>query len=104
MAKSTDDNDWRGDIHNDDGVFKFMTLNAPNSTVPDSGTWCRRGQRPPDASDCGWPAAIRRPQPAQRRRQAALCDGSVRAFRNTIPLATWQAMGTMNGGEVFAMD
>jgi prepilin-type N-terminal cleavage/methylation domain-containing protein/prepilin-type processing-associated H-X9-DG protein len=32
---------------------------------------------------------------------AAMCDGSVRFVRNSIDLATWRAMGTANGGEVF---
>jgi prepilin-type processing-associated H-X9-DG protein len=32
---------------------------------------------------------------------AAMCDGSVRFVRNTIDLATWRAMGTAQGGEVF---
>src|SRR5262249_23040339 len=31
MAKSPEDNDWRGDIHNDDGHFRFQTLLTPNS-------------------------------------------------------------------------
>src|SRR5262249_2751842 len=35
MPTSRDDNDWRGDIHNDDGTFRFHTLTTPNSTVPD---------------------------------------------------------------------
>jgi prepilin-type N-terminal cleavage/methylation domain-containing protein/prepilin-type processing-associated H-X9-DG protein len=30
------------------------------------------------------------------------CDGSVRFVSNTIPLATWRAMGTRDGGEVVA--
>ena len=29
------DNDWRGDIHNDDGQFKFMTILTPNAKAPD---------------------------------------------------------------------
>ena len=29
------DTDWRGDIHNDQGVSKFMTITTPNSTIPD---------------------------------------------------------------------
>ena len=32
-----DDNDWRGDIQNDDGVFKFMTCDAQQS-APTSST------------------------------------------------------------------
>jgi prepilin-type processing-associated H-X9-DG protein len=34
----------------------------------------------------------------------AMCDGSIRFIRNSIALQTWQAMGTMNGGEVFSND
>ncbi len=32
----------------------------------------------------------------------SMCDGSVRFVNNSIPLATWRAMGTMAGGEVFS--
>jgi prepilin-type processing-associated H-X9-DG protein len=32
---------------------------------------------------------------------ASMADGSVRFVRNTIDLFTWQAMSTINGGEVF---
>jgi prepilin-type processing-associated H-X9-DG protein len=31
---------------------------------------------------------------------AAMCDGSVRFFSNSITWATWQALGTSKGGEV----
>jgi prepilin-type processing-associated H-X9-DG protein len=34
----------------------------------------------------------------------ALCDGSIRFYRNATPLSTWMALGSMNGGEVFAND
>jgi prepilin-type processing-associated H-X9-DG protein len=33
---------------------------------------------------------------------ASMCDGSVRFVPNSISLQAWQAMGTMNGGEVFS--
>ena len=39
MAKSPNDNDWRGDFHNDDGVFRFMTRTTPNSSTPDVVGW-----------------------------------------------------------------
>jgi prepilin-type processing-associated H-X9-DG protein len=29
----------------------------------------------------------------------SLCDGSVRYVSNNINLATWQALGSMNGGD-----
>jgi prepilin-type processing-associated H-X9-DG protein len=31
---------------------------------------------------------------------AALCDGSVRFISAGVTLATWQALGTMNGAEM----
>ena len=34
----------------------------------------------------------------------ALMDGSVRSVRDSIALATWQALGTRSGGEVFSGD
>ena len=40
-AWSRYDNDWRGDIHNDQGIFRFNTRESPNSTVKDviEGGW-----------------------------------------------------------------
>lgn len=106
IAKSPNDNDWRGDIHNDDGVFKFMTTLTPNSTAPDivlNGWFQATG-------DPLMPAAAGSPQYyAARSRHtggvnAMMCDGSIRFVRNSIPLVTWQRMGTMDGNDVFADD
>ena len=35
IATIATDNDWRGDIHNDDGVFRFHTVTTPNTSAPD---------------------------------------------------------------------
>jgi len=35
---------------------------------------------------------------------AAMCDGSVRFFKNSINIATWQAASTTQGGEVISAD
>ncbi len=102
MAKSADDNDWRGDIHNDDGVFRFHTIRTPNTTVQDivASGWFQ------PTGDPLMPAvAGAQQQNAARSRHtggvnAALCDGTIRFYRNGIDLTAWQRLGTMDGGEV----
>lgn len=101
IAQSANDNDWRGDIHNDDGVFRFHTLLTPNASAPDIilNGWFQA------TNDGKMPAAVGTQQRnAARSRHpggvnAAQCDGSVRFVGNTVSLAVWQAMGTMNGRE-----
>ncbi len=98
-AKSSDDNDWRGDFHNDDGVFKFMTLTTPNSTAPDVVNWAIVD------SDRKMPVTTAGQQfNAARSRHpggvmAALCDASVRFVGDTISLSTWQSLGSMDDGK-----
>ena len=101
MAQSHDDNDWRGDIQNDQGEFCFSSINTPNSTAP-------------DVIDSGWfqtsnvmgPAVAGNPQYYTARSRhiggvnVALCDGSCRFVPNAISLASWQAVSTMNAGDV----
>jgi prepilin-type N-terminal cleavage/methylation domain-containing protein/prepilin-type processing-associated H-X9-DG protein len=104
MAWSHDDNDWRGDIQNDDGVFKFMTLTTPNSSAPDVSNWAiPTGDplMPVSTAGAEYSAARSRHTGGVN---AALCDGSVRFVSNTVSLYTWQALGTMNGGEVLGSD
>ncbi len=95
------DNDWRADFHNDDGVFRFHTVNTPNSTVPD-----QVGRAQPNYGDGLMPGLATNPQHnAARSRHPGgvhVCygDGTVRWVANNIALATWQALGTMDGNEV----
>ena len=103
VAWSQADNDWRGDIHNDDGVFKFMTINTPNSSAPDMVNWNIPTNDPlmPVTTGDSWLQ-----QNTARSRHsggvnALLGDGSVRFIRNSIAVDTWKGMGTINGGEVF---
>ena len=103
MATSANDDDWRGDIQNDDGVFKFMTLTTPNSTSPDVVNWINPN---PDTRPLMWATSSGAQFSAARSRHpggvnAAMGDGSIRFARNSINLQSWQAMGTMDGGEVF---
>jgi prepilin-type N-terminal cleavage/methylation domain-containing protein/prepilin-type processing-associated H-X9-DG protein len=103
-AWSTLDNDWRGDIHNDDGEFKFMTLLTPNASSADrldSGWEVVTGDplMPVTPADPQYYAARSRHQGGVN---AVMCDGSVHFFANSITLATWQALGTIDGNEVIA--
>ncbi len=95
--------DGRGDAYNDDGGnsgSQFMTINTPNSSVPDS-IWCIQTGDPlmPCTQTTGLPF-----QSARSRHtngvNALSCDGSIRFFSNSTSLQTWQAMGTPQGGEV----
>lgn len=103
-AWSVDDNDWRGDIHNDDGVFRFHTLLSPNTSAPDiiQNGWFQNTNDPLMPAVAG---ARNAQVTAARSRHpggvnAAFCDGSVRFTGNDIALNPWQAMGSMNGEEV----
>jgi prepilin-type N-terminal cleavage/methylation domain-containing protein/prepilin-type processing-associated H-X9-DG protein len=105
MALSHEDDDWRGDIQNDEGEFCFSTLLTPNSSAP-------------DVIDSGWfqpspqlgPATAGSPQYYDARSRhlngvnVSLCDGSVRFVVNSISLKTWQAASTMNGNEVLGSE
>jgi prepilin-type N-terminal cleavage/methylation domain-containing protein len=100
MAKSHKDDDWRGDIHNDDGVFKFMTLNTPNTSVQDVVNWAVTGNpdpRMPVSTSGLQHNAARSRHPAGVN--AVNADGSVRFVTDSITLTIWQALGTMDGGE-----
>jgi prepilin-type N-terminal cleavage/methylation domain-containing protein/prepilin-type processing-associated H-X9-DG protein len=104
MAWSHDDNDWRGDIQNDDGVFKFMTLLTPNSTAPDVVNWAiQNGDplMPVTTAGTQYSAARSRHTGGVN---ASMCDGSIRFVSNSITLATWMSAGTENGGEVLGSD
>jgi prepilin-type N-terminal cleavage/methylation domain-containing protein len=103
-ASSREDNDWRGDIHNDDGVFRFHTLLTPNTSAPDiiQNGWFQPTMDPLMPAVAG---AREAQVTAARSRHpgtvlASFCDGSGRSISNTIALVVWQAMGSMDGEEV----
>jgi prepilin-type processing-associated H-X9-DG protein len=102
IAKDPNDDDWRGDIHNDDGFFRFHTLTTPNSTAPDLVSSASYFQQNGDPL---MPVALGFPQRAAARSRhtggvnAAMADGSVRFFTNSIAAQTWAALGSMAGGE-----
>jgi prepilin-type N-terminal cleavage/methylation domain-containing protein len=102
-AISPQDNDWRGDIHNDDGVFRFHTLLTPNSPQPDviAPGWFQETNDPlmPAVSGAGNEqiAAARSRHPGIVH--VAFCDGSARSVSDGIALNAWMALGSMNGEE-----
>jgi prepilin-type N-terminal cleavage/methylation domain-containing protein/prepilin-type processing-associated H-X9-DG protein len=108
IAKIASDNDWRGDFHNDDGVFRIHTVTTPNSTAPDLIRSQTFFPLVPDPTM--GPVALGNPERAAARSRhtggvnVAMCDGSIRMVRNTIALNTWMAMGSMAGGETVQND
>jgi prepilin-type N-terminal cleavage/methylation domain-containing protein/prepilin-type processing-associated H-X9-DG protein len=95
--------DWRGDMLNDDEQCgRFMTLDTPNSGI-DQISFADFCENTPQL-----PCTVNRYGKVSARSKhvggvnVSLADGSVRFISNTIPLATWQALSTMNGNEVIS--
>lgn len=99
--------DRRARIWNDDpGCYQLSTRIAPNSTQPDIGQ-CRNAtelQAPctnvADALVHSLGSRSRHPGGVN----TLLCDGSVRFIKNSVNLASWQALGTSRGGELISAD
>lgn len=103
LAHSPQDNDWRGDILNNEGVHRFHTIQTPNSSAADviANGWFQETSDPLMPAVAG---SFSRQQNAARSRHpggvnAVRCDGSIEFVVDSISLLAWQALGTMNGGE-----
>jgi prepilin-type N-terminal cleavage/methylation domain-containing protein/prepilin-type processing-associated H-X9-DG protein len=101
VAIHDDDFNTYGDFFNDDPSymsFEFMTINTPNSGV-DATNAC--------TYDPAWDCTPGSPMHSTARSRhnggvnALFCDGSVSFVNNSVTLATWQALSTINGGETF---
>ncbi|MCA9185848.1 MAG: DUF1559 domain-containing protein [Pirellulaceae bacterium] len=103
-AWSEQDNDWRGDIQNDDGVFRFHTLLTPNTSAPDviESGWFQPTGDPTMPAVAG--AGNKQVTAARSRHPGGVevlyCDGSGRFVNSDVDLVTWQALGSMDGAEV----
>jgi prepilin-type N-terminal cleavage/methylation domain-containing protein/prepilin-type processing-associated H-X9-DG protein len=83
----------------------FMTINPPNSSVPDNAL-CGSNPTPEPLMPCANTNSTKRQNVARSRHtggvNAVYGDGSVRFVSNSIAQATWRAMGSMDAGEVVA--
>ena len=106
MALSHDDDDWRGDIQNDQGEYCFSTLITPNSSAPDliDGGWFQPSPQMGPAAAAGTDQYYGARSRHINGVNVSLCDGSVRLVTNSISLKTWMAAGSMSGSEVLGND
>jgi hypothetical protein len=79
-----------------------MTLDTPNSGIDEirSSTYCVNTPKLPCTVNANGKVSARSNH-SPGGVNAARGDGSVQFVKNSIPLATWQAMSTANGGETF---
>jgi prepilin-type processing-associated H-X9-DG protein len=102
QALNDTDYDIRGDMLNDDRPCnQFMTINTPNSGT-DVSPYCSSTTYPwnPPCTNKGTTYSHK----AARSRHpggvnVVFADGHVTFILDSIALATWRALGTMNGGE-----
>jgi prepilin-type N-terminal cleavage/methylation domain-containing protein/prepilin-type processing-associated H-X9-DG protein len=99
--------DHRGDFLNDDGGGNiFTTLDTPNAGIDAMKfpQYCTPAPQLPCTTATGSGSRFAMKQSARSRHtggvNVVLGDGSVRFVRDSIPLAAWQALSTMSGGEV----
>lgn len=96
--------DQRGDVNNDQGANRFMTINTPNrGTDAMDGPWCENLPDHPctgSSANGHYTARSRHPTGVN----VVMCDGAVRFVTNSVALSTWQAVGSMNGGDTPGSD
>ena len=103
-AANDDDFDIRGDMLNDDTpCTMFMTINTPNSGTDVSPFQPPGGPKPENPPYTNVGSAYTHKAARSRHPggvNVIMADGSLHFVTNDIALATWRAMGTMNGSEV----
>ncbi len=97
--------DWRGTwILPGIGASTFTARHGPNGTTGDRMPACGSNIPPGHPLSCSKTLSSGTTWASARSAHtngvnAALCDGSVRFFNNSIKLATWQTLATRSGGE-----
>ena len=105
MSTVDADDDQRGNTFNDDAAyaaFQFMTRTTPNTSSPDVNK-CVSTTLPAPCTNATAPGSSLYAAARSKHTggvNVVLGDGSVRFVTNGIPIATWRALGTSNGGEV----
>jgi prepilin-type processing-associated H-X9-DG protein len=85
------------------GHTMYNHRRPPNDAQPD----CRGGLPHSDKSDPNWSFLSLNVTARSFHSggvNSLLADGHVQFIKNTINVATWQALGTRNGGEVISAD
>ena len=91
------------------GMSQLYTQAAPNSAIPDLFTpaarFCPPSYNRPDLNlPCGGGSVSEMTAASRSRHPGGVnvlkADGSVHFVSQTIDLATWQAMGSISGGEI----
>ena len=102
--------DRRGRLWNEDSAtYQVSTRFGPNSRLPDYGLCVNDTARGlPCLNDTDSTKSLTFYMGARSRHPGGVnglfCDGSVHFFKDSIGLAPWQALSTMNGGEVISSD
>jgi prepilin-type N-terminal cleavage/methylation domain-containing protein/prepilin-type processing-associated H-X9-DG protein len=106
----TNNEDLRGEVHWGNGC-QFTTYLTPNSPLPDvieNSTYCIYPYytNPPCIPETAEGLGMMK---AARSRHAggvnaALCDGSVKFFKDATNVNIWRALGTSQGNEVLSAD
>jgi prepilin-type N-terminal cleavage/methylation domain-containing protein/prepilin-type processing-associated H-X9-DG protein len=104
--------DFRGHIWHDAYMASpshcpniFMTINGPNSSVPDNAL-CGIASAPDPLMPCADSGTTTRVNTARSRHpggvNVVMADGSLRFVANSIKLSAWNAMGSMDAGDIIA--
>jgi len=97
--------DLRGRVYNNlhhSGQI-FTTLRPPNTPVGDVAQYCNGNDLAPCRQCSSGNNEIHTRSMHPGGSQILLCDGSVRFISENVDTATFQALGTRNGGEVFEL-
>jgi prepilin-type processing-associated H-X9-DG protein len=102
--------DSRGDFWADSKCsYMFTAATSPNSTIPDQLDGTGGCPNPAASPPCFAATGSQLEFNAARSYHTGgvnvvFCDGSVKFVKDSVNLATWRAISTMNGNEVLSGD